>query len=242
MKIALLGYGKMGVLIEKLANDQGHPIVARFSQSQQKMEDLNQADIAIDFSHPSAVLDHVKLCCHVKKPLVIGTTGWEKELAEVKSLVNAASIGCLAASNFSIGVHLFQAIVREAAALFASQPLYDVAAIEYHHNQKVDRPSGTALLLIEEIKRQMPYCSSSFQFESVRCGQIPGTHEIIFDSAADTITLTHQARNREGFAQGALLAAAWLLPKQGYFILDDFLNATLPLRKNLCNCQASTPP
>ena len=238
MKIALLGYGKMGHLIEKLAPARGHQIVACISSSHDNIEKLAEADLAIDFSHPHAVLKHVQLCCDYQKPLVIGTTGWEKDLEEAQKLVQEASIGCLTASNFSIGVHLFQMVLKQAAALFETQPLYDVAAIEYHHRQKVDCPSGTALMLTETIKQQMP-SHSSLEFASVRCGHIPGTHEICFDSSADTITLTHQARNREGFAQGALLAAEWLLSKRSFFTLNDFLNDTLPLSSSLCNCQAS---
>lgn len=226
MKIALLGYGKMGVLVEKSAVCRGHVITAYFSCKNQEKIHLEKADLAIDFSHPLAVLSHVKLCCHYQKPLVIGTTGWEKDFEKVCALVKERGIGCLASSNFSIGIHLFKKIVGQAAALFKSQTLYDVGALEYHHNQKIDSPSGTALLLTAEIKKHIPM-SESFKFSSVRCGHIPGTHEIFFDSEADTITLTHQARNREGFAQGAVLAAEWLLSKKGYFTLDDFLKDTL---------------
>jgi len=227
MKIALFGQGKMGQLIAQLACSQGHTVVARFSKKHATFEELKQADLALDFSHPTAVLTHVQACLAYQKPLIIGTTGWDTQVSDVRHLVEQGQIGCLAAANFSLGIHLFKSLVKQAATLFNPHPQYDVAAVEYHHRQKVDHPSGTALTLAEEIKRQMPRLQS-LDFTSVRCGAIPGTHEILFDSFSDTITLTHQARNREGFAQGALLAAEWLLPRQGYFTLDDFLQDILP--------------
>lgn len=226
MKIALLGYGKMGRLVEEIANERGHSVVATLTKASHSFEVLKDCDLAIDFSHPSVVLTHAKHCANFRKPLIIGTTGWEKDLQAVQTLVSQAKVGCLAAANFSIGVHLFQLLVGQAAALFSRQPSYDVAGVEFHHNQKFDSPSGTARALSQEINNHLP-CNPDTLFTSVRCGQMPGTHEIYFDSLVDTITLSHQARSRKGFAEGAILAAEWLLPLTGYYTLDDYVQATL---------------
>lgn len=233
MKIALLGYGKMGRLIEESAIKRGHLIVLRQTSTSSSYEDLKNCDLVIDFSHPSAVLPHVKQCINHQKPLIIGTTGWEKDLQIVQELVFNAQIGCLAAANFSIGVHLFQRLVGQAAALFCHQPSYDVAGVEYHHNQKFDAPSGTAKALSQEIHSHLP-CNPETLFTSVRCGHMPGTHEIYFDSLEDTITLSHQARSRKGFAEGAVLAAEWLYPQKGYYTMHDYIQATLDKGKSPC--------
>ncbi len=227
MKIALIGYGKMGRLVDQLATAKGHHVIARFSQQlgvpDKRPQDISEADVAIDFSHPSSVLNHLNLCLSLKKPLIIGTTGWEEKLPIAKDLVKQAQGCCLYAPNFSIGFYLFQKIMGYAANLFQPFHEYDVSGIEYHHRQKIDKPSGTAKALSQHLLEQMPRLQS-LDFSSVRCGSMPGTHTLHFDSPVDTLTFTHQARNRQGFAQGAVLAAEWLAKRQGFFSIDDMMH------------------
>lgn len=203
MKIALLGYGKMGKLIEQIAHGQGEEILFQ--------KDISQADVCIDFSHGSSVLDHVKLCIKEGKNLVLGTTGWENQFTEVKRRVEGSSIGLLYSSNFSIGVHLFIQLLERSKELLTT---YDAAGVEFHHNQKKDAPSGTA----KEIAKRL-----QIDFSSVRVGSVFGKHEVIFDSPLDTITVSHEAKSREGFALGALEAARWLKGKAGFFTLKDMV-------------------
>ncbi len=229
MKIALLGYGKMGRLIESSAHSQGHTILTK--------DKVNEADIWIDFSHPDVALKNVRLAVEHKKNLVMGTTGWFENLPEVKNLIDNSDIGFLYSPNFSIGIHIFMNIVQNASSLINDYHIYDISGFEQHHNQKVDHPSGTGRAIAEKIlinvdrKKQVTYQNpdgaidkETLHFTSLRCGYEPGKHSVIFDSPADTITLTHQARNREGFASGALLAAEWLLGKKGFYTLDDMIN------------------
>lgn len=226
MKIALIGYGKMGQLIEQLATANGHQITARFSRQlgtlRERPQDLAQADLAIDFSQATSVLNHLNICLSLGKPLVIGTTGWDEQLITAQQLVQQAKGSCLYSPNFSIGVYLFQQVMAYAASLFQNFSIYDVSGIEYHHKDKLDQPSGTAKALSQHLLHHMPRLHS-LDFSSIRCGYIPGTHTLHFDSPADTLTFTHQARNRNGFAQGALMAAEWLLPRQGFFKIEDMM-------------------
>jgi 4-hydroxy-tetrahydrodipicolinate reductase len=226
MKIALLGYGKMGQLVEQAAQAKGHQIVARFSRqlgmAQDRQQDLKQADLAIDFSQAACVLPHLELCLALGKPLIIGTTGWEEQYSFAKEMVAQHKGSCLYAPNFSIGVYLFQQIVAYAASLMQPFKDYDVSGIEYHHRQKLDKPSGTAKALSQNLLKHMPRVQD-FSFSSVRCGHIPGTHTLHFDSPVDTLVLTHEARNRQGFAHGAIVAAEWLLNRQGFFSIDDMM-------------------
>lgn len=217
----------MGQLVEQAAKAQGHQVTSVStrpngiaSRSQDKLAD---ADIAIDFSSAPSVIDHLTLCLSHGKPIIIGTTGWENELVEAQKMVLQANGSCLYSPNFSIGVYLYQQILRYAATLFQPFEEYDVCGIEAHHSQKVDCPSGTAKALSKDILQHMPRLHS-FNFASIRCGHMPGTHTIQFDSLADTLTLSHQARNRQGFAEGALLAAEWLLNRQGFFSFEDMMN------------------
>lgn len=226
MKIALIGYGKMGQLIEQLAHVKGHQITARFSRHlgtlQERKQDLAQADLAIDFSQGACVLTHLEICLSLGKPLVIGTTDWEEQIVAAQKMVEQAHGSCLYAPNFSIGIYLFQQIIAYAASLFQSFSDYDVSGVEYHHHQKLDHPSGTAKALSQILLRYMPRLKE-FNFSSIRCGHIPGTHTLLFDSSDDTLTFTHQARNRHGFAQGALMAAEWLLPRKGFFTMEEMM-------------------
>ena len=227
MKIALIGYGKMGQLLEQIAQAKGNQVVARFSRQhgllRDRVAELAQAEIVIDFSEASGVIEHLELCLELGKPLVIGTTGWEKDYAKAQEWVKQRNGSCFYAPNFSIGLYLFQHIIAYAASLFSAFEEYDVSGIEYHHRQKRDAPSGTAKLLSQIVSEQMPG-QQDFHFSSVRCGHMPGTHTLHFDSPIDTLTFTHQARNRNGFAEGALLAAQWLLPRKGFFTMQEMMN------------------
>lgn len=221
MKIGLLGYGKMGKLVEKEALAQGHSIVVKIASDSNEIPSEN-VDVWIDFSTASAVIPHIEMCGKTKTNIVIGTTGWENDLPLAKQLATKYSIAILYAPNFSLGVHLFRQIIEEAANLIKHYPFYDVSGHEMHHKNKVDVPSGTALdlarQLVKSLERKTP-----LTFSSTRCGEIPGTHTVIFDSNADTITLTHQARNRTGFALGAVDAAKWLCNKTGFYTFEDTL-------------------
>lgn len=211
MKIALFGTGKMGQEVDRVAPSRGHTVT-----------DISHADVCIDFSHPNAVLKHAQKAVDHGLPLVIGTTGWEADEQAVKDLVIAHNLGCVIAPNFSLGVYLFKQILSHAASLIEQFESYDVAGSEIHHNQKVDSPSGTAKDLARLLKMQMP-SKNIGDFASVRCGHIAGTHTILFDSEADTITLTHQAKNRSGFALGAVIAAEMIQETTGWWTFEELL-------------------
>jgi 4-hydroxy-tetrahydrodipicolinate reductase len=225
MKMALLGYGKMGRIIESLALQRGHSIVSIIKREKISEDKLAEADVCSDFSHPDAVLNHIQIIANAKKNLVMGTTGWSDHLDQVTKIIDKSGIGFIYSPNFSIGVALFLRIVKAAAQMVDTFHAYDVGLLEAHHNKKVDSPSGTAKILANTLSSAMLSRSADKQPEiaCIRCGAIPGTHTILFDSPADSITLTHQARNREGFAEGALYAAEWLKNKKGLFTLDDLL-------------------
>lgn len=203
IKISLIGYGKMGKMVEKVALERSHQIV-----------NVSDADICIDFTHPDAAFKNIELLAEKKKSIVMGTTGWQHQLPEVNKLVEKYQIGFLHSANFSLGVNLFMQVVEEAAKRFLAYPDYQVAGVEWHHSEKADAPSGTALALEKKVGRPV-------NFASVRCGSIPGKHELIFDSKADQITLIHEARSREGFALGAVRAAEWLKGKTGVYTMED---------------------
>lgn len=204
MKIGLFGYGKMGKMVEKLSLELGHSIV-----------DFKEAEVCIDFSHATVVLKHVKWAAHHHIPLVIGTTGWEADMEEAKKLIELGSTAALFSPNFSLGVAYFTLLLKQAKRFFSD---YEIAGVEYHHSQKKDSPSGTAKYIAKALEMHAP-------FASVRVGKVVGKHEVIFDSSVDAITLTHEAHNREGFALGALKAAAWILNKKGWYSLDDMLRS-----------------
>lgn len=222
MQIALIGYGKMGRLIEKLALSEGHTVCAKLNSPQWNPGELKNADVCMDFSHPKSAMENIKKAALAGKNVIMGTTGWTDQLDEVKKCVETGQIGFLHSPNFSIGVALFLRIVEEAARLFDTFEEYDIAGWECHHALKADSPSGTAKAILQRLSDKMERKKNP-EFSSVRCGNFPGTHSVIFDSPEDTITLTHQARNREGFARGALAAAEWLKGRSGFYTLDDML-------------------
>lgn len=203
LKLALIGYGKMGKMVEKWALKRSHLISS-----------AADADICIDFTHPAAALPNIKKYAEMGKNLVVGTTGWYDHLPEVEALVKKYQIGLLYAPNFSLGVNIFLQVVEEAAKRYLSYPDYKVAGVEWHHAEKKDAPSGTSLAIKKRIH-------APCEIASIRCGTIPGTHQVLFDSEADLITLTHEARSREGFALGAVVAAEWLSNKKGLFTFED---------------------
>ena len=229
MNIAIVGYGKMGRMIERLATERGHSIGARFDIDNNAdgegltAESLAGVDAAIEFSTPETALQNIRRLVELRVPTVVGTTGWYGRLEEVGQLVQANAAALVWGANFSIGVNLFFKLVRDASALFARYGEYDPFLIEHHHKFKKDAPSGTALVLARLM--QESYGERTPAAVSLRAGHIPGTHEVGFDSEADTITLTHTARNREGFAAGAVLAAELIAGKQGIYEFSELLFA-----------------
>lgn len=219
-KLAIVGYGKMGKLIEQLAPQYDFEVALKLDEFNNAAgEGLTAAnfggiDAAIDFSIPSAVPGNVEGIAKLGVNLVVGTTGWLGHLDQVKRAVEANGIGLVWSPNFSIGVNVFFKLVTEAARLLEKEHEYGAWAWEIHHGTKKDAPSGTLLKLVEEMKKAG--YSRNIDVGSNRAGAIPGTHEIGFDSAADTITLRHTARSREGFARGALKAAQWVVGKKGF--------------------------
>ena len=225
--LAIVGYGRMGKLIEQLAPEYGFTVTL-------KLDEFNNAngegvtgpnfrgvDVAVDFSIPAAVRDNVEAIAALGVSLVIGTTGWLDDLDAVKGAVARHGIGLVWSPNYSVGVNAFFRLVSRAARLLAAQPQYGAWAWEIHHSTKQDAPSGTLLKLVEEMK-QAGY-ARPIDTGSNRAGTVPGTHEIGFDSSADTITLRHTARSREGFARGALQAAQWVVGKKGFHEFSEIL-------------------
>ena len=220
MKLAIIGYGKMGRLIEQLAPEYGFAVHARVDIGDDFARAAG-ADVAIEFTTPEAAPGNIEKLVALKLPVVVGTTGWLAHMDRVRSLVDKNGTALIWSPNFSVGVNVFFRVVREAARLLAEEPEYGAWAWEIHHNTKKDALSGTILKLVEEMKAAG--YARPIDVSSNRAGRHPGTHDIGFDSAADTITLRHAARSREGFARGALKAAQWIVGKQGVFEFSDVL-------------------
>jgi 4-hydroxy-tetrahydrodipicolinate reductase len=220
-ELALVGYGKMGKLIEHLAPEYGFHVALKLDEFNNTSfegltaENFRGIDVAIDFSIPSAVPRNVEGIAALGVNLVIGTTGWLEHFDTIQAAVAKHGIGLVWSPNYSVGVNAFFHLVSEAARLLAAQPEYGAWAWEIHHSTKKDAPSGTLLKLVDEMKKAG--YARSIDVGSNRAGAHPGTHEIGFDSAADTITLRHTARSREGLARGALKAARWLVGKKGFY-------------------------
>lgn len=219
MKLLIVGYGKMGRLIDQLATDQGHTVTGRVDVGEGDWS--ADADVAIDFTTAEALHGNFSRYLERRLPVVIGTTGWQAHLAEYRAQAEKAGLGVVASANFSIGVNLFQMIVAEAARLMAGHPQYGAWIHEAHHSAKRDAPSGTALLLRDTMTAAG--FARGIDMSSTRAGAIPGTHTIGFDGPSDTIELTHTARDRQGFAAGAVLAARFLVGRQGWFSMADVL-------------------
>ncbi|UKT62667.1 4-hydroxy-tetrahydrodipicolinate reductase [Pedobacter mucosus] len=241
MKIALLGYGKMGQIIEKFALERGHEIVLTISIDNQEdltRQNLKAADVAIDFSTPDSVLQNINACFDANVPIVVGTTGWYGKLQEVKNDCDSSNNTLLYGSNFSIGVNLFFKINQALAKLMNNYPAYDVQVEEIHHTQKLDAPSGTAITIaegiVDNIERKSEWLNEvvgtnvdvfakpeQLLIESHRIENIPGTHTVIYSSEVDEIEIKHTAHSRAGFALGAVVAAEWLEDKKGFFSITD---------------------
>ncbi|HEY8460326.1 MAG TPA: dihydrodipicolinate reductase C-terminal domain-containing protein [Blastocatellia bacterium] len=227
MKIAIVGYGKMGRMIERIAASRGHEIIARFDIDNNRngegltAENLKGVDVAIEFSTPETAVENLRRLIELRIPAVAGATGWYARLDEIKKLAADHDSPLVFSSNFSIGMNLFFRIAREASALFARHDQYDPFLVEAHHKFKKDAPSGTALVIAKLMRES--YGDRAPEAVAIRAGHIPGTHEIGFDSEADTITLTHTARSREGFAAGATLAAEMIVNKRGVYEFSELL-------------------
>ena len=227
MTIAIVGYGKMGRMIERLASERGISVALKLDEfNNADFEGINAKnfrgiDVAIDFSIPSAVVGNIERIASLGVNMVIGTTGWQEHMPHVKSVVERSGIGLVWSPNYSVGVNAFLRIVNAAAKLLSNEPEYEAWAWEIHHSAKKDAPSGTLLKLVDEM-RKAGY-SRHVDVASNRAGAIAGTHEIGFDSAADTITLRHTARSREGFALGAIKAAEWIAGRKGFHEFSDIL-------------------
>jgi 4-hydroxy-tetrahydrodipicolinate reductase len=228
MNLAIVGYGKMGHLVEDLASHYGCEVKLRLDVDNNAhfegltKENFRGIDAAIEFSTPSAAPENIERMAQLGVNAVVGTTGWSSEMDRVRKVVERAGTGLVWSPNFSVGVSIFSQVVAEAARLIARQPDYGAWAWEIHHATKKDAPSGTLLALVETMK-QNGY-ARSIDTSASRAGVQPGTHEIGFDSPADTITLRHTARSREGFARGALRAARWVVGKKGVFDFRQIVN------------------
>lgn len=228
MNLAIVGYGKMGRLIEQLAPEYGFDVRLRLDVNNNANfegmtpDNFRGVDVAIEFSTPATAPENITRLARLGVNVVVGTTGWFDHLESLREIVNHGNIGLIWSANFSVGVNVFSQIVADAAKLMERHSEYGAWAWEIHHATKKDAPSGTLLALVEKMK-QSGY-TKPIDVSSNRAGAHPGTHEIGFDSGADTITIRHTARSREGFARGALLAARWLNGKQGVFDFRDIVN------------------
>lgn len=249
MKIALLGYGKMGRIIEKIATDRKHEIVLKINSSnadELTTENLKNADVVIEFSTPSTVLQNLSQCIEAGVPVVVGTTGWYGSSDEIKELCRNYDGAVLYGTNFSVGVNVFFHINKALAKLMNNYPYYDVQVEEIHHTQKLDSPSGTAITIAEGIIENMDVKTGwvnalvtddnktdeavkpgELLIESYRMDSVPGTHTVIYDSEVDSIEFKHTAHNRNGFALGAVLAAEWLQNKKGFYSVNDMFNFSI---------------
>ena len=226
-KLALVGYGKMGRLVEQLAPQQDFEVVLRLDSTRNRRgegitaEAFHGVDVAIEFSTPDAAPHNLERLARAGIPVVTGTTGWLTHLPEVKQAVEQAGTALVWSPNFSVGVAVFRQLVGLAAELLKNQDAYGAWAWEIHHDAKKDAQSGTLLQLLETMQQRG--FARHIDVSSSRAGKHPGTHEVGFDSAADTITLRHVARSREGFAQGALKAARWILGRKGVYTFEEVL-------------------
>jgi 4-hydroxy-tetrahydrodipicolinate reductase len=228
LRIAIVGYGKMGRAIERLAPEHGCEVIRIVRSAENEREQALSAatssgiDVAIEFTHPLAAPQNLRRLIEAGVPVVTGTTGWFKELPQIREVAETKNGSVVWGPNFSVGLHHFRATVGEAARRFAREEAYGAWGWEIHHAAKKDAPSGTLLVLAEDMSRSG--YSRTVSLSSNRAGGVPGTHEIGFDSAEDTITLRHTARSRDGFARGALRAARWLAGKKGFFEFREIVD------------------
>ncbi|MHC5353465.1 4-hydroxy-tetrahydrodipicolinate reductase [Myroides sp. LJL115] len=231
MKIALLGYGRMGQIIERIALERGHQIVLK-KHSKNSFEGLEDADVAIDFSLPQVAVENIKTALDYNVPVICGTTGWLDHYQEIIAYVEQKNGAFIYASNFSIGVNIFFELNQYLAKMMNHLDQYNVDLQEIHHTKKLDAPSGTAITIAEGIIANTKYNNWTMQepldkeisITSIREGNVPGTHIVDYNSEIDQIQIKHTAHNREGFALGAVVAAEWIFQKKGVFTMSDVLN------------------
>ncbi len=236
MKIALLGYGRMGKYIEGLAVGDGHEIVLKINlenKNELTAENIQKADVAIEFSFPDAAFHNISFCLNNGVPVISGTTGWIDQLSEIESICKKNNGAFFYASNFSVGVNLFFALNKKLAQMMNSLPEYNAEILEIHHTKKLDAPSGTAITLAEGMianldsktkwEKENATEDSGLAIKSQRIPDVPGTHTITYGSEIDKIEISHVAHSREGFARGAILAATWIIGKKGIYGMEDLL-------------------
>ena len=231
MKIALVGYGKMGKIIDQIATKKGHEIVAKLNETP-TLENLNNPDVVIEFSNPEVAFNNIKFCLENKIPVISGTTGWLDQKPEIEEISTKNNTAFLYGSNFSLGVNLFFALNEKLATLMKDFPEYKVQLEEIHHTQKLDAPSGTAISLAEGIiKNDSRFDAwklaetqqNQLGIFALRKDDVPGTHSVYYKSEVDEIEIKHTAFNRNGFAVGAVVAAEWIIGKTGNFTMKDVL-------------------
>lgn len=236
MKIALVGYGKMGKTIERIALERGHEIVLRISldnRNDMNTDHLKKADVVIEFTSPESAFDNVRQCLQMGLPVVCGSTGWNDKLEEAQQICLANNTALLQSSNFSIGVNIFFQINALMAKMMNAYPEYELSLSETHHTHKKDAPSGTAITIAERILENLdrkkswtitqPFSPNELSIKSYRIDEVPGTHTVTYSSTVDDIELTHTAHNRDGFALGAVISAEFLVNKKGIFSMKDVL-------------------
>jgi 4-hydroxy-tetrahydrodipicolinate reductase len=244
MNIAIIGYGKMGKEIEKAAKGKNINVIKIIDEAENynglalTKQALKNVDVCIDFTNPACVLQNIEAALNCGKDMVIGTTGWYDKIEDIKKIVIKNKTGLLYCPNFSLGVHLFYQIINTASHLFNRFDEYDIMVSEIHHKNKADSPSGTALavgqLILQNVKRKKEILKETstkqikpqqLHVTSTRVGSVVGNHSVLFDSEADTIEITHNAKNRSGFALGALLAAEWIHGKKGVYTMKDVMSS-----------------
>lgn len=237
MKIAIIGYGKMGKEIEQIANDRNHEIVLKISSknlSELTTENLQKADVAIEVTNPDSAVENIKKCLLAKTPVTVGTTGWLDRYEEMTSLCKENDTAMLVASNFSLGVNIFFKVNKMLANIMNSQADYDCSITEIHHTHKKDKPSGTAITtaqgILENLNKKSTWTldknnkSDEIYIDAQREDEVPGTHTVKYESDIDILELSHIAKSRKGFALGAVVAAEYIHNKKGIFTMNDVLN------------------
>jgi 4-hydroxy-tetrahydrodipicolinate reductase len=231
MKIALLGYGKMGKAIERIALERDHIVVTRIGRND-SMEDITKADVIIEFTTPESVLGNLKYLIPTQIPIICGTTGWNQHLPEITELINQHQSTLVYASNFSLGVNIFFELNKKLAEIMTRFKEYDVKIKEIHHTEKKDAPSGTAITLFEglseKVEKEKWHLGTSLEknsvpIEALRQDDIKGTHSVTYQNEIENIKITHTANTREGFALGSIIAAEWIINKKGIYTMKEVL-------------------
>ena len=242
MNLALIGYGRMGKEVELVAKEKGVKIVSIFTEENNTgglgltPDSLKNVDVCVDFSTPGSIIDNIEAVADCRKNMIVGTTGWYDKLDQIRKLVKEKKIGFLYASNFSLGLNIFSQLVMDASRMFEKHSEYDASVHEVHHKGKADSPSGTALtlgsIILQSLKRKTEILHETshgqiqphqLHITSARVGHVTGTHTVLFDSECDSIELVHRAKDRRGFALGAIVAAEWLKGRKGFFTMRDVI-------------------